>query len=102
MQPVLKEGKSHINDAADFLDKFKDLDETSEGAILVTADVVGLYPIIPHTEGLEVLCKQCDKFLHKKVPTEDIIKIVLKNNFFEFNPKFFQQICKTAISTKFG
>ena len=98
----MKEGKSHIKDAADFLDKFKDLDEILEGAILVTADVVGLYPIIPHTEGLEVLCKQCDKFLHKKVPTEDIIKIVLKNNFFEFNPKFFQQICKTAISTKFG
>ena len=59
----------------------------------MTADVVGLYPSITHTEGLEVLRKQYDKFLQKKVPTEDIIKIadfVLKNNFFEFNYKFFQ------------
>ena len=81
-QPVMKEGKSYIKDRADFLDKLKDLGEIPEGAILVTADVVGLYPSIPHTEGLEVLRKQYDKDLHKKVPTEDIIKMadfVLKN-----------------------
>ena len=66
----MKEGKSYIKDTDDFLDKLKDLGEIPEGAILVTADVVGLYPSIPHTEGLEVLRKQYDKFLHKKVPTE--------------------------------
>ena len=78
----MKEEKSYIKDRADFLDKLKDLGEIPEGAILVTADVVGLYPSIPHTEGLEVLRKQYDKDLHKKVPTEDIIKMadfVLKN-----------------------
>ena len=88
LQLVMKEGKSCIKYTADFLDKLKDLGEIPEGAILMTADVVGLYPGILHTEGLEVLCKQYDKFLHKKVPTEDIIKMadfVLKNNFFEFN-----------------
>ena len=71
----------------------------------VTADVVVLYPSIAHTEGLEVLRKQCGKFLHKTVPTEDIIKItdfVLKNKFFEINSKFFQQISGTAIGTKFS
>ena len=96
LQPVMKEGKSYIKDTADFLDKLKDLGEIPEGAILMTADVVGLYPGILHTEGLEVLCKQYDKFLHKKVHTDDIKKItdfVLKNNFFEFNSKFLQQIC---------
>ena len=105
LQPVMKEGKSYIKDTADFLDKLKDLGEIPEGAILVTADVVGLYPSIPHTEGLEVLRKQYDKFLHKKVPTEDIIKMadfVLKNNCFEFNSKVFQQISGTAIGTKFA
>ena len=59
----MKEGKSYIKDTADFLDKLKDLGQVPEGAILVTADVVGLYPSIPHTEGLEVLCKQHGKFL---------------------------------------
>ena len=81
----MKEGKSYIKDTDDFLDKLKDLGEIPEGAILVTADVVGLYPSIPHTEGLEVLRKQYDKFLHKKVPTEDIIKngrLSIKKQFF--------------------
>ena len=91
LQPVLKEGNSCIKDTADFLYKIKDLGEIPEGAIIVTA-VVGLYPSIPHNEGLEVLYKQYNKFLQKKVPTEDIIKMtvfVLKNNFFEFNFQVF-------------
>ena len=103
LQPLMKEGKLYIKDPADFLHKLKDLGEIPQGAILVTGDVIGLYPSILRTEGLEVLCKQYDKFLHKKVPTEDIkmAKIVLKNHFFEFNSKFFQQISGTAICTKF-
>ena len=44
LQPAMKEGKSYIKDTADFLDKLKDLGEILEGAILVTVDVVGLYP----------------------------------------------------------
>ena len=42
------------------------------GAILVTTDVVEICPSISRIEGLEVLRKQYGKFLHKKVPTEDI------------------------------
>ena len=49
-----------------------DLGEKTEGVILVTTDMVGIYSSISHIEGLEVLCKQYGKFLHKKVPTEDI------------------------------
>ena len=41
-------------------------------AILITTDMVGIYPNISHIEGLEVLRKQYCKFLYKKVPTEDI------------------------------
>ena len=68
-----------------FFDKLKDLGEVPGGAFLITVDVVGLYPSISNTEGLEVLCKLYGMFLHKKLPTEDIIKkadFVLKNNFF--------------------
>ena len=43
----MKEGKSHTKDTAGFFDKLKDLGEIPVVAILVTADVVGLYPIIP-------------------------------------------------------
>ena len=44
----MKEEKSHIKDTDDFLDKLKDFVEIPEGAILVTADVVRLYPSLPY------------------------------------------------------
>ena len=57
--------------------------------------MVELYPVIPHAKILNVLRKQYDKFMYKKVHTEDIIKMadfILRNNFFELNSKFFQRI----------
>ena len=48
LQPVMKEEKSYIKDTDDFLDKLKDFVEIPEGAILVTADVVRLYPSLPY------------------------------------------------------
>ena len=44
-------------------------------AMLVTADVVELYPSIPHNEGVEVLKKQIDDFYEKSIPTEDLAKM---------------------------
>ena len=73
--------------------------------MLVTADVVGLYPSIPHDKGLKILRNQYDKFIDKAVSIEDIIKMakfVLKNNLFEFNSKFYKQISGKAIGTKFA
>ena len=72
---------------------------------MVTADVVGLYPSIPHEAGLEALKKALDNRTEKKVSTEDLLKMakfVLKNNYFEFNGKVKQQISGTAIGTKFA
>ena len=71
----------------------------------MTADVVGLYPSIPHKESLDILKKQYKNYPHKKVSTEDIGKMtdfVLKNNFFEVDSKFYKQISGTAIGTKFA
>ena len=93
LQPPIKPGESYIKDTGDFLEKLKRVEEIPKGTILVTADVVGLYPSIPHDGDLEVLQKQYDKFKDKIVPTEDIIKMadfLLKNNLFEFDCKFYQ------------
>ena len=101
----MKQGDSYIKDTGDFLEKLRALGEIPKGAILVTADIVGLYPSIPHDEGLRVLRNQYVKFIDKTVPTEDIIKMaeyVFKNNLFEFNSKFYKQISGTAIGTKFA
>ena len=105
LQPIMKQGNSYIKDTGDFLEKLRAIGEIPKGAILVTADVVGLYPSIPHDEGLKVLRNQYDKFIDKTVLTEDIIKMaefVLKNNLFEFNSKFCKQISRTVLGTKFA
>ena len=52
----------------DFLNKTKKL-------ILVTADVVGLYPSIPHEAGLRALREAFEKQDKKYIPTEDLVKM---------------------------
>ena len=71
LQPIMRSGMSHIKDTNDFLSKLKNLKKVSDNAISVTADVAGLYPIIPHNEGLEVLKKQLDNSYEKSIPIED-------------------------------
>ena len=87
------------------MSKLKILKKVPDNAILVTADIVGLYSSIPHNEGLEVLKKQLDNFYEKSIPTEDLVKMaefVLKNNYFEFDSNVKHQISGTAIGTKFA
>ena len=55
LKPVMQDAWSYIKDTGDFLKKIKRLGRIPEGAILVTADVVGLYPNIPHDLGLQRL-----------------------------------------------
>ena len=50
--PVMQEGESHIKVIGDFLNKIKNINAIPENAILVTTDVVGLYPSISHQAGL--------------------------------------------------
>ena len=40
----MKQGESYIKNTRDILEKLKRVGEISKEAILVTADVVGLYP----------------------------------------------------------
>ena len=50
LQPIMKQGNSYIKDTSDFLERLRAIGEIPKGAILVTADIVGLYPSIPHDE----------------------------------------------------
>ena len=105
LKPVMQNGKSYIRDSGHFLERIKNINTLPENAMIVTADVVGLYPSIPHEAGLSALKKVLENRSVKKIPTENLIKMaefVLKNNIFEFNNKVFQQISGTAIGTKFA
>ena len=52
LKPVMQSGRSYIKDIGDFFKKIKNLGSLPENAILVTVDVVGFYPSIPHEAGL--------------------------------------------------
>ena len=57
----MQKGWSYIKDSGDFINKTKNLSTIPDNAILVTADVVGLYPCIPHEAGLRGLREALDK-----------------------------------------
>ena len=103
LQPLAKEVKSYIQDTNDFVKKLKDLPELPNGAILCTIDVVGLYPNIPHEDGLKALRKSLDKREDQSVSTDsmlELVELVLKNNYFTHDGKTFKQKRGTAIGTK--
>ena len=55
LKPLMQNGWSYIRDSNDFIDKMKTIGKTPEGSFLVTANVVGQYPRIPHNEGISAL-----------------------------------------------
>ena len=94
---------SNLSCRIDFIDKIKRIKNILKDDILVTTNVIGLYPCIPHVAGLKVLENALDARENKSVPTENILKMVefvLKNNVFEFNGTVKEQISGTAIGTK--
>ena len=61
LQAVMKGGKSYVKGTTHFWEKLKELEKVSPSAILVTADVVVLYPSIPHDSGLKPLHEKLEE-----------------------------------------
>ena len=105
LQPLAKKVKTYIKDTNDFLRKLRDLPDLPENSILCTIDVVGLYPNIPHEDGLQALRKSLESRENPEISTEtlmDLAELVLKNNYFEHNEGIYHQKSGTAIGTKFA
>ena len=103
IKPLVPNIPSYIKDTKHFLQKLQGLGKLPEGAILVTADVVGLYPHIPHEEGLSAMRDALRTATTPSVPTEDLVdlaRLVLTSNNLTFNGKHYVQILGTAIGTK--
>ena len=75
LQPLAQKVKSYIKDTNHFLRKIKELGQLPEGTILCTIDVVGLYPNIPHDEGLAFLKDFLDSRVDKQVTTDTLIEL---------------------------
>ena len=85
--------------------KLNELRDLPDDFILCTIGVVGLYPNIPHKEGLEDIPKALDKREDQTISMDSLILLaecVLKNNVFEHNMRYFKQLNGTAIGTKFA
>ena len=105
LQPLAQKVKSYIKDTNHFLNKIKMVRSLPDGAILCTMDVVGLYPNIPHGEGLDSLRRFLETRDNKQISSDtltELPEVVLKNNIFEFHEKTFKQKRGTAIGTKFA
>ena len=61
LKNVTQKGWSYIKDFRNFIKKVNNLDSIPENAILMTADVVGLYPSISHGLDLRALREALDK-----------------------------------------
>ena len=55
LKPLMQCGWSYIRDSGNFIHKMKRLERVPEDSFLITTDVVGLYPSIPHKEGILAL-----------------------------------------------
>ena len=100
LKPVMQSSKSYIKDSDDFIRKIRDIQYIPSNAVL--ADVIELYPSIPHDSGLKALKNILDKRKKQNKSTAYLTKMsefLLRNNYFEFNCKV-KQISGRAIGTK--
>ena len=68
-------------------------------------DVTSLYTNIPQNEGIDTVCKAYDNFYkdNPPIPTHylrEMLRLILKENSFQFNGKQYLQIHGTAMGTK--
>ena len=75
MQPIIRKGWSYIKDSQDFINKSRKLGKIPNNAILASADVVGLYPSVPHNVGLRAFQEALDKREQKQIPTEKLVQM---------------------------
>ena len=81
----MRSTSSHIRNSKDFIDKINRIKSIPKNAILVTADVIGLYSCILHVAGLKVLKSALYARENKFIPTEKLLKMaefVRKSNVF--------------------
>ena len=102
LKPLLPTIPSYIKDTNEFLRRLRGLGQLPSNALLVTLDVVALYPSIPHDGGLDALSGFLRENHFSDVVTRgilDLARFVLTRNYFEFDGHLYIQKSGTAIGT---
>ena len=55
LKPIIQEGWFYVKYTEDILKKIQNMEKIPQDFILVTSDVVGFYPSIPHNASLKAL-----------------------------------------------
>ena len=66
-----------LEDTRDFVNCIQDLSDLTENSILVCFDDIGLYPYVPHKEGIETMAEYLEARLHKTVSANSSCDLVL-------------------------
>ncbi len=101
LQPIVTTSKSYVRDSKQFI---QILDKTTfpRDILLIAADVTSLYTSIPQQEGINAVCKAMDGHYHDSwltAFTREGLRIILKENYFQFTDKSYRQIHGTAMGT---
>ena len=106
LQPLARKQPSFIKDTTDLLNRIQKLNEQGpfpEGTLLVSWDVVSMFPNIDHELGLGAVSRALDT-REQLLPSTDCIleavEICLKSNHSVFNEKFYLQVHGTAMGPK--
>lgn len=104
LKPLCQHIPSYLRDDLDFIAQLPL--EIDEETLLVSFDVTSLYTNIPHELGIEAIRFWVNKHpeaVHPRFNEAFIIeslKIILQNNTFYFDGKYYKQILGTAMGTK--
>ena len=97
--------KDHIlEDTTDFINFIKNTPIT-DNTLLATLDVSSLYTNIPHSEGMDVVCRQYEIHYGPEPPIpvsqlRELIRLILEENSFKFTERQYVQIHGIAMGTK--
>ena len=106
LKPFVSKIESHIRDTTDFLNKFNRFSkEDLNNIVLVTVDVVNMYPSIKKDLGfaaIKYFCNTYPTLLHPRFNIDFIIDsmtIILDNNLVQFDNLYYTQISGTTTGT---
>lgn len=105
LQPIMRNLPSAIRDTTHFINLIE-AQAFDKEVLLASIDVSSLYTNIPHNEGIEICVKALREQANpdpSRPPPEivgELIRIVLNNNVFTFDEKYYLQVQGTAMGTK--
>ena len=105
LAPIVKTGRSYIQDTSDFLRKLQDIGDLRGDVLLLTLDVSSLYTNIPNDEGTMAALRALRKARSGDIQPSNLSLVemlaqVLAYNNFQFDGKNYLQVGGTAMGTR--